>query len=290
MHSDRMPNFPRPFVRVATVLALLLTTAARSHADEQLFGFVRGAETLPKNHFEIYQFVTLRTGKQSGDYYGTDFDTEIEYGFTDKFQASFAAVQHYFYNQGVPDLDNTNAYRFGGVELSGKYRLLSPFKDPLGLALRLETGYLKNDEVDGLAQKEFFLKPEIDFQKDFLDDTLIFDLDLAAEWAWGKQPAEEYPREFSYEVAFGTAYRFAPNWFAGIEAHMRAEYPLFDLNFFEHRAVFSGPSIHYAQKNWWATLTWNYQVFGKGVDEPANGITFAEEARNVVRLKVGFNF
>ncbi len=86
------------------------------------------------------------------------------------------------------------------------------------------------------------------------------------------------------------AYRFAPNWFVGLESHFRAEYPLFDLNFFEHRVVYAGPSIHYSQKNWWATLTWNYQVFGKGVDEPADGITFAEEQRHVFRLKLGFNF
>ena len=58
----------------------------------------------------------------------------------------------------------------------------------------------------------------------------------------------------------------------------------------EHRVFYAGPSIHYSQKNWWATLTWNYQVYGKGVDEPADGQTFAEETRQLFRLKVGFNF
>jgi len=47
---------------------------------------------------------------------------------------------------------------------------------------------------------------------------------------------------------------------------------------------------HYARERWWATLTYNYQVFGKGVDEPNTGQTFAEEQRNQFRLKVGFNF
>jgi len=32
-------------------------------ADEQLFGFVRGGETLWANHSETYQFVTLHEGK-----------------------------------------------------------------------------------------------------------------------------------------------------------------------------------------------------------------------------------
>jgi hypothetical protein len=277
---------------IAVTAALLCS--GKLQADEQLFGFVRGAETLPAKRSEFYQFFTLHEGKAEGTYYGSDFESEFEYGFTDRFQASLAVEQHYFYNKGVNGdrdaLDDTDAYRFGGVKVSGKYRLLSPFKDPIGLALRLESGYLWNDEVDGLPQSEFFIKPELDLQKDFRDDTIILALDVAAEWAWGKQPAEEYPREFSYEVALAGAYRFAPNWFIGLESHMRAEYPLFDLYFFEHRVIYAGPSLHYAQKNWWTTLTWNYQVFGKGVGEPSDHLTFAEEARNIFQLKVGINF
>ncbi len=274
---------------LAIALAVFLIMPA-TRADEQIFGFVRGAETLPKGHYEIYQFATFRTGKQSGDYYGTDFDTELEYGFTDQLQASASVVNHYFYNKDVPDLDDKNNYRFGGFEASAKYRALSPFKNPIGVALRVEAGYLLNDEVDGLPQHERFIKPEVDFQKDFFDDTLILNFDLAAEWAWGKQPAEEYPREFSYEMAAGAAYRFEPNWFVGVESHMRAEYPLFDLYFFEHRVFYMGPTLHYARERWWATLTWNHQIYGKGVDEPVDSRTFAEEQTDVFRLKVGFNF
>ena len=59
-------------------------------------------------------------------------------GFTDRFQASLSLEQHYFYNQGVDGereaLDDKNNYRFGGVEGSAKYRILSPFKDPLGIS------------------------------------------------------------------------------------------------------------------------------------------------------------
>jgi hypothetical protein len=222
-------------------IALELATSRPARADEQFFGFARGAETLPKGHAEVYQFVTLRTGKNEGTYYGSDYEAEVEYGFTDQFQASLSLVNHYFYNQDVEGLPNRNNYRFGGVEASGKYRILSPFKDWLGLALRVEGGYLLNDEVDGLKQHERYIKPEIDFQKDFLDDTLITVFSLGAEWAWGKQPAEEYPREVSFESAGGVTYRFAPNWYAGVEAHFRAEYPLFDLGFFEHSVVYAGP-------------------------------------------------
>jgi opacity protein-like surface antigen len=270
--------------------AAILDLATTIHADEQLFGFVRGAETLPKGRAEVYQFTTLRTGKDSGTYYGLDFDTEVEYGFTDKFQASASLVNHYFYNRNVDGLDNSNGYRFGGGEVSAKYRLLSPFKDPIGLALRLESGYLLHDEVDGLPQHEVYLAPELDLQKNFLDDTLIVDVNLGPEWAWGKLPAEQYPHELSLQAGGGVSYRFAPNWFVGLESRIRAEYPLFDFGNFEHAVVYAGPSIHYSSKRWWATLTWVYQAWGHGVDEQPRGQTFAEETRQAVRVKVGFNF
>jgi hypothetical protein len=263
-------------------------------ADEYLFGFVRSAETLPRGGNELYQFMTLRTGKVEGTYYGTDFETEIEHGFTDRLQADLALENHYFYNQGVngprDSLEDTDAYRFGGVEGAIKYRVFSPFKDALGLTLRLESGYLLNDEVDGLRQHEFYLAPELILQKNFRDDTLIWDLDLGPEWAWGKRPAELYPRELALNGATGVSYRIAPNWFLGVESHVRAEYPLFDFNNFEHVVLYAGPALHYSSRRWWATLTWNYQVYGQGIGEPRDGQTFAEETRQLVRLIIGFNF
>jgi hypothetical protein len=267
-----------------------LGTPCAARADEQFFAFTRGAETLPRGRYQIYQFTTLRTGKPEGTYYGLDFQTELEYGVTNHLQASAALLNHYFHYHDVEDLGDSNGYRFGGGELSAKYAVLSPFKDPLGLALRLEGGGLPNDEVGGLPQSEWYVAPEIDLQKNFLDDTLLLQLDLGAEWAWGKQPAEQYPREMSLQGAFGVAYRFAPNWFAGVEGRVRSEYPLFDLGHFEHVVVYTGPSLHYTTERWWATLTWMYQAYGRGFDEPDTGQTFAEETRQLVRLKLGFNF
>jgi opacity protein-like surface antigen len=277
-------------------LALIVTGsfANSAVADEHLFGWVLGAETLPKNHAEAYEFLTLRTGKPDGTYLGSDSETEIEYGFTDQLQASLSLENHYFYNKGVNGerdaLDNTNALRFGGVALASKYRILSPFKDPVGVAVRLEAGYLAHDEVDGLKQTEGYLAPQLILQKNFLDDTLIFDVNGGMEFAWGKRPAEQYPRELSLTGGAGVSYRFAPNWFFGLESHIRSEYPMFHLGNFEHAVVFAGPSLHYGTQRWWVTLSYGCQVYGSGIDEPADGQTFAEEVSDEIRLKIGLNF
>lgn len=278
--------------RIAAVSTGLVLCVGAQHlrADEQLFGFTRGAETLPKGHFDLYQFTTFRTGKDSGSYYACDFETELEYGFTDQFQASVALEQHYFDYHGVDGLDNMNAGKFGGVVTSAKYRIWSPFKDPVGIAARLEGGYLVNDEVGGLPENELFIAPELDLQKNFRDDTIICDLNLGPEFAWGKRPAEQYDHELALQAATGIAYRFAPNWFIGPECNIRAEFPNFDLNNFEHAVLYAGPSIHYSAERWWTTLTVAYQAWGNGVDEPNNGKTYAEETDWKIRWKVGFNF
>jgi len=58
--------------------ATILCCVSIVRGDEQLFGFVRGAETLPANRWAAYQFLTLGEGKSEGTYYGTYFETEAE--------------------------------------------------------------------------------------------------------------------------------------------------------------------------------------------------------------------
>ncbi|MCB1210125.1 MAG: hypothetical protein KDK97_12390 [Verrucomicrobiales bacterium] len=266
--------------------ALTLTSA---RADEHLFGRTLGAETLPSGTAELNHFLTLRSGKDSGSYLGWDLDMEYEYGITDRLTLGIDAIHHHFSVRDNAELGDIEGYKFGGIEATAKYRVLTPFKDPVGLAFRLETGYLWTDDVGGFSQEEILISPEILLQKNFLDDTLILALNLGAEWAWGKQPAEEYNKEVSFDGRMGVSYRVAPNWFIGAEGRIRSEYPLFDLSFHEHTVVFVGPALHYGSEKWWATLSWGYQVWGRGVDEP-RGNSYAEEAQNEFRLKIGFNF
>ena len=268
----------------------LLPPVSTARADENLFGAVRGSETLPAGHFDLYQSITLRDGKQFGSYHAWDFDTEVEYGFTDTFQMSVDVIQHAFDISGVEDLRNDTFYKFGGVEVAAKYRFNSVFKDGYGLTFRPEFGFLKYDDVGGIIQKELFIAPSLIFQKNFYDDTLIFVANAGFEFAFGKQPAEEYDKELSFQGGLGLTYRFAPNWFAGVETRVRSEYPRFVLSDHEHTAIFAGPSLHYAAQKWWATLQWGYQAYGSEVDSTESGKAWAEEARNEFRLKIGFNF
>ena len=54
-----------------------------------------------------------------------------------------------------------------------------------------------------------------------------------------------------------------------------------------------GPTLHYAAKSWWATLTWMPQVAGGGLTYPEQTNTnlhLIEKTAQEVRFKIGINF
>ncbi|MEO7099407.1 MAG: DUF6662 family protein [Luteolibacter sp.] len=287
-------TIPTRFVLASFAMTSLLSLEAR--ADENLFGWAKGSETLPKGHVDLYQFTTLRTGKadEDGSYNAYDFETEIEYGYTDEFQVALSVEQNDFSGSMVEDDGDgltQSGYRFGGVAVSGKYRFKSPFIDGYGLALNQQFGYNRHDETAGIVEDHLFLAPTLIFQKNFVDNTLITTASLGFDMGWGKKPAEEYSKELGLETRMGVSYRFAPGWFVGLEGRMRAEYPQFDLGQFEHDAIFVGPNIHYGAEKYWATLGWAYQIYGHEADgQQEHNRAFAEQVQNEIRLKVGFNF
>ena len=67
---------------------MLMLNISNVYADENLFGYLKGAETLPKGTLELDQTLTYRSDKGVGTYHAWDSKTEIEYGVTDKFTLS----------------------------------------------------------------------------------------------------------------------------------------------------------------------------------------------------------
>lgn len=265
-------------------------------ADEHLFGWARGAETLPQGHFDVYEFLTLRYGKgpADGSYQAWDSETEIEYGITDRFQIGLSVEQNYFDTSTFKfdgDKLTDNGYRFGGAAITAKYRFKSPYIDDYGLAYYQTIGYNRYDETAGIIEQNFFIAPTLIFQKNFLDHTLITTGSVGFDLGWGKRPAEAYDHELGLEARAGLSYRFAPGWFIGLEGRIRSEFPNFDLGQNEHFVVFAGPSLHYGSERWWATLAYGYQFYGNESDGQAvSSRAFAEQVQNELRIKIGFNF
>jgi hypothetical protein len=278
-------------------LAGLAATPAQ--ADEQYFGYTYSAEVLPKGQTEAEFWATDRRGKEDGHYDAQDYRLELEHGFTDRLTVSGYAnfVSHDIH--GNPGLDDTNRdFAFQGLSTEFKYNVLSPYKDGFGLTLYAEPGWSRIHSVEGEKGTEYELELKAILQKNFLDDRLIWAANLTFEPEWEKEkevdettglPETEWEKELKLEVSTGLSYRVAPGWYASVEGRYASVYP--DWTSGLHRetyAVFAGPAIHYGGKKWWATLSYQPQLFGS--PSPNGNLALDEYEKRELRLKIGYNF
>lgn len=284
----------------ARVLAFAMAVGAAggAAADENLLGYSYGSETLPKGKTEGYVWITHRAGKDEGTYRATDYKLELEHGLTDRLQVSgylnFASHKVEGLEPEFEDVDRD--FGFQGTQVSVKYAILSPYKDPVGLAIYFEPGYSRIHKVTGERNREWEIETKLIAQKNFLNDQLIWIGNLTYEQEFERESEiengiveHEWEKEAALEFTTGLSYRFAPNWFAGIEGRYHSEYPGFPSKVHrEHYAVFLGPTLHWGGERAWFTATWLPQLAGS--PSPDGSLHLEEHEKNEFRLKVGYNF
>jgi hypothetical protein len=273
--------------------------ATPASADEQYFGYTYSAEVLPKGETEMELWVTDRRGKAEGHYDAQDYKIELEHGLTDRFTVSGYAnfVSHHI--RGLdPDFERTSRdFAFQGLSAEFKYNVLSPYKNGFGLTLYAEPEWSRIHSVEGKKGTEYGLELKAILQKNFLDDRLIWAANLTLEPEWEKEKEEiaagvtesEWAKELKVEISSGLSYRIASGWYAGVEGRYASVYP--DWTDGLHRetyAVFAGPAIHYGGKKWWATLSWQPQLFG--APSPNGSRALEEYEKSELRLKLGYDF
>jgi hypothetical protein len=289
------------------------TSIAQAH--ESLFAWTLTTDLTPKGHGEFEQWFTARWEKEHGSYHVFDFREELEYGVTDNFQIALYLNHHYVYaNDDVPAEDPArpgkrlpgvyetggedvhadhdpskpfDSYHFESVSFEAVYRLLSPYKDPLGLALYSETS---------VGDQETELEWKLLLQKNWLEDRLVWALNVNYELEFEKEEDDAWERIGVFEWFTGLSYRFVRNWYAGVEFWNHHEFA--DATVHEHSAYFIGPTIHYGGERWWASLGFLHQLpLGQAFSEAnkefaddGNYIFGEEHEKYYVRLKVGINF
>ena len=291
------------------LLAGLCLTGAElpANADENLFGYVSGAETLPEGAKEAYLWVTHRTDKGVGKYSAYDVTAEYEYGFTPRLTGA-VAVQgqsidtHGIVIDGYLPGDERYGLRAAGVEAKLKYKFLSPLVDDIGLATTASLEHAWLDPHSGRDKDTTSLTVGVQLQKNFLDDQLISVANFAVESTYAvRAPIADLPSGFDWPTTpemeieltggAGVTYRVAPRWFVGAETFYQTE---FETEIGQERwSWHAGPSVHYAAKSWWATLTWLRQIQGGGETYPGQSDTnlhLIEKTKQEVRFKLGYNF
>jgi len=286
--------------------AMAIAAAQTAYADEQLLGYVRGAETIPEGGWEIYQFVTWRTGKGGGSYDAVDTRTEVEYGVTDRFNAAFAVSTLSIDTSGLTIdgyLPGPNHYTLNpsGVEAEVKYNFIQPGLAPVGLSMTYALDYAWRDPHSGQDKDTISGELGIQLQSYFLEGQLVAMANAGLETTYADRgeianlpPGFDWPTDPEMEIelkgGLGLVYRFAPGWFAGVETLYETEY---ETEVGQERwSLFLGPSLHYASQRWWATLTWFPQVAGGGESYPGqpDNLHLIEKTEHEARLKIGLNF
>lgn len=286
-------------------LTTTLACAGHIFAGEQIFGYIHGAEPLPQGAYELYSTLTSRFDKGKGHYEAYNLDFELEYGVTDRFSIQGALKTQSLDTSGlivdgyIPAEKSTTG--LSGIELGGLYNILKPAMDNFGLSIYSGLDYNWIDVHSGQDKDTLSYESRLIVQKYFLEGQMILGGDFGLEATWadraeikGLDPAIEWSTdpevELELQAGTGLSYRFAPGWYASLEAQYETE---FETDVGQERwSIFMGPSIHYANKDFWVTLAWMPQLAGGGETYPGQteDLHLIEKTAEEIRLKVGFNF
>ena len=291
----------------AVALSCGLALSQSAYSDEGLFGYVKGAEPLPKGAWDAEQWFTWRGGKEQGSYNALDTKTEIEYGITDRFSTSVEMYGLGINTSGLqldaylPPDGKKYPWRPAGVEAAVKYNYLTPALDDFGLAQYTSLGYFWYDVNSGYRKDVYSFETMLIAQKYYMDGQLVVAGNPGIEAASAtRMPIQNLPADFEWpltpemEIAItasaGITYRIFSNWFVGAELFYQTEHETVVGQ--ERWSLQGGPTIHYASKDWWATLTWLPQLVGGGIPYPGQtyNLQLIEKTQQEIRFKIGINF
>lgn len=299
---------------IAAAVVTALAFSGVAGADEALFGYVYGAETLPKGRLELQTALTHRWDKGRGHFAVNELQTELEYGLTDRLTLSgylmFLGVDHRdafpaTAEDGEPLYPDREGAFFRGAKVQLKYSVLSPYlNDGWGLAFIVEPQYVRRFRVDGAKTRQLELETGVLVQKNFFDDQLVLAYNglVARERRVLLEDGSAVEHEWEYTNSLGASYRVAPKWFLGLEArhHMDVlQNPDTGTYSKNQYSFFAGPTLHYGTKGWWVTATYLRQwrgnpPYARSVGEVVGGIDdhlhLDENEKNEMRFKLGIDF
>ena len=216
---------------VAAILPALPLFGGARH-----FGFLYEANTSAPGSLELENWVTWQHATGSGRLDQVDFRHELEYGVTDKFQASIYLADWFY--QTNPE---HSGFTYSDTAIELIYNLTNPVVDPLGLSVY--------EEIKA-GDRIFELESKLIAQKNF--GRLILDYNATLEAVWEGEGLTE--REGELQQALGASYEISPRISVGIELLHEFVFP--DWRDAERiRNVFIGPNASYRHGNWFVTVT-----------------------------------
>jgi hypothetical protein len=302
-----------PKLSVGKLLActLLLTSIfyfQTSWAGEGNFGWIYTLDLQPKGKVEFEERLQMNNGQASGSYQTWYSRTELEYGVTDDFQIAgylnsykVTAKNNYLNpdvcgdntpctaGSGVPQsVTNSGATSYSktgidGGSLEAIYRITDPITSPVGVGVYFEPTLGRNANA---------LEYRLLLQSNFIDDRLILAANVIAEQEQLKSNGFLL-QESQLDLLIGASYRFMPKLSAGVEARFHNDFYGYMWQSPTQNAIFAGPNIHYAEKDWWVTAAWRAQLSGgtchnSGAGDCWGNKVWDSHTQNEFIVKVGF--
>jgi len=298
INKGRFMNFGTGTRKAAALMALgIAALPSIAHADESLWIYTQGAETLPAGRTEMKVSDVWRSGKVDSDYSMHDIRLEAEHGVTDRLTVyGELIVFNHNYSTTNPDLQpfydtqggeggRFNETQLAGFEVGAKYNILSPYSDPIGLSTSVSFDRRTRYRLDGAEIDQTAWEFQLFFQKNFLDNQLVLAFSPQIELENRTSPGV-IEKEIALDIAAGASYRVAPSLYIGAEFRHQSDYlspldtatgeydpelrpsniGLFNLKFGSQyqNGNYFGPTVHYAQQEWWVTAGVLFQVAGGG--------------------------
>ncbi len=287
---------------LSAILFFILSSGVAS-ADESLFANSYGADTQPAGAGEIALWDLFRWDKGRGKYQAHEIQLEVERGITPKFQvAGYLLFLALDYDNAWPKTAtgedqypaSKHSFDFQGAKAALKYNFLSPYTDSFGLSVAFEPLFARKFRIDGKTTEQYEFENKLILQKDFFEDQLVLVYNLGIETEVRTFPGSaDAENEVVITHSGGASYRFIPNWFAGIEFKDVRDILNGKKN---NNAFFAGPNLHFAQKNWYVTVSYMRQLMGgppyaysTEPGAPSGNYNYEERDQNELRFKLGWN-
>src|SRR5438094_6621606 len=225
----------KPTLRVVIFVAAFLPVLP-AFGGARHFTFLYEANTSAPGSLELENWMTWRHATGPGRFDQVDFRHELEFGVTDKFQASIYLADWFY--ESDPEHSGF-AYSDTAIELI--YNLTNPVVDPVGLS-----NYGELRAGDRLLE----LESKLIAQKNFGPLVLAYNATLESVWE-GHDLAEQ---EGEFSQAVGASYEISPRISVGLELLDEFVFPEWHDEE-KIRNLFVGPNVSYRRGNWFVTIT-----------------------------------
>ncbi|HBL19079.1 MAG: hypothetical protein A2X36_00095 [Elusimicrobia bacterium GWA2_69_24] len=269
---------------ICRAIGLLTLTWALSptpsvQANERRFAYAYESGVMAPGTRELEYWSTWRGGR--AEFYSRfDHRLELELGLTDRLLTALYLNWRSISRNDPANPDTTvTEQEFTGISSEWKYKLADPVADPVGAALYQEYT---------LASDEFEWESKLILDKKLGGTLLAYNLVVEPEWKFGPANSEW---ELWVENVLGATHFVTPRFAAGLELRnpnlkTRGSAGL------RHSALFLGPTLSYAAKDWWLAAAFLKQLPApkRSLANRQDSLVLDEHEKTNIRVLAAFRF